>query len=295
MKNIFTIILLLSAAALFCQEYIVDYVDGIVDIQNGRSWSEVFSGDSIARGATIRLENGAIIELSSGPTKLVLSQAGTYELSNFKPLPSGRNSVGSMVSHKLKSMVISNRTNKSAVMGVRASDAADEISLEWMSSESTELLQSGKEKLDNADIPGALDDFEMALDFAREYSEERETEAARFYIGYTNTLLGKNGPALKALSEVAPDVEQDFYNELIILKGNLLLQSFAYENAISWLEDFNPAKASLETRQTVSLLMGFAYEGRGDEAKALSLFKEVQKMDPKSETGILAADLAGKM
>lgn len=283
------------AVTLFSQDYTVDYIDGIVDIQKDRSWLEVFTGDIIDSGATLKLGNDSIIELSKGPTRLVLSQAGIYSLKNLE-FPSARNNeVGSMITHKLKVMVGNTRTGKSAVMGVRASDAAEEPNLEWMTSESAEFIQSGKMKLEQADIPGAEEDFRQALSYAQDFSEEQELETARFYLGYTNTLLEKSGPALKILSQIRPDTAQDFYNELYILRGNLLIESLAFDNAIQWLETFKPDKASVEIQQTIALLTGIAYQGQGNSQKARSMFLLANELEPGSETGVIAKKLAADL
>ena len=295
MRKSTVIVLLCISAALFGQEFIVDYIDGIVDVLDGNSWLEVLPGDTLTAEDTVRLEAGAILELSGSRSRFTLSEEGRYNLKDLGKNSVNTSGLGSMISYKLKTMVNSEQRGQSAVMGVRAAEAEADEPLTWMSSESDEFIKSGKAELEKANYPEALGDFKTALEFALENEEETEADTARFYVGYVYTLMDSAGPALKYLNDVYPDSSQEYYSELIILKGNLLLSSFAYQTALDWFGKFEENAASAETKQTVKLLKGLAYLGNGDAKKAKTEFKAAKDLDPASDIGKYASEQEMKL
>ena len=287
-KGKLLLFMLITGLSLQAQDFMVDYVDGIVDLRDGTSWLEVFAGDTLTGNSTLRLSEGSIVELSTPQRTVTLSKGGTYNLGNLRSDPVTSVGLGSMITGRLRDMVTSDRKTQSAVMGVRASEAVQKEELSWMSSESEEFIQSGKEKLKSLDLPAALEDFEIAYDFAVDYDEEREANAAAFYLAFVYNMLDQNGQSLSYLQQVEAEPEADFYEEFIILKGSLLVESLNYDSALSLFASYQAEYSSVQTRQTVKILEAMALLGRDERSKAKTSFQEAYQIDPNSETGVLA-------
>lgn len=280
------LLLLFATSGLFSADLTVEYVEGYLDLRNEAEWDELFIGDTIQDDATIRLDEDSVAELSGRGIKLTLTKPGTYAISELIEATNRQKSVGlaSLIGGKIKTILEEPKQTQTAVMGVRGAKSEDE--LEWMSGDTAELLITGKDHLTNGEFVDAIEVLEEAYDFA----DETEEPEVLFYLSYANALNGDLREALTNLSDVEPDSSEEFFADLIVLKGQLLAQTFAYKEALSWISayatDFRNDDA---TYQTLLLLQGISYQGLDDVQNAKDVLNKAVEVNSSSDIGKAAA------
>ena len=80
---ILMMVLFVSVQFVSAETFFVEYLDGIVDADEGDSWFEVFIGDELSEEAVVKLSGGAFVEIAYGSTALKFSKPGTYKLKDF--------------------------------------------------------------------------------------------------------------------------------------------------------------------------------------------------------------------
>lgn len=269
----------------------VDYLDGYLDVIEGGEWYELSIGDSVTDADTIRLDKNSVAELSLPGTKLTLTRPGTYVVADLIESAGERRSLGiaSVIGSKIRTIVEEPKQAQTAVMGVRGAKSEDE--LEWMSGDTAELLQTGKDYLAEGEYANAVTVFEEAYDFA-DSSEESEV---LFYLGFTNAMMGEVRLAVEALESVEPDPSAEFFTDLVLLKGQLLAETFAYEEAIKWLETNSPQIKDRSATQMSLLLTGVSYKGIGNSSLARESLEKALAIDAASDAGKAAQSLIGEL
>jgi len=291
-------LLVLTGVSAYSSDLYIDYLDGFLDIKTPGGWEELFIGDEIPSGSIIKLDMDSVAELSSGSSVVTLSKEGTYRIDDLLNESNKMSSAGfgNLIAGKLENMVReSDMQEASAVGGVRAAEVDTGDDLEWISSETEELLETGKNLLSQEKYEEALGVFREALDFS-DFDEESEVY---FYLGLTYDLMGKPGRAISNLNSAELDSSTDFYHDLAILKGKLLVQTFDYEGALSWLDDYisaNKNNMSAEDQvQTARYLSAFAYSGLGEVSKAKETLQETIRTKPNSDTAEAAKSFLNKL
>ncbi len=285
-----SVCVLCFSALLAAEDVYVDYVEGMVEVKDAKGWKEIAIGDALARNATIRLGATSCAELSSGTIRLSLTSAGIYDVEKLLAA-SKKNStsgVGTLLAKKLEKTVVTQKSTQSAVMGVRAEkvDVGNEI--EWViETDPEELIRQGLEKLGAGDYRRAAFLFEEA----RNGSEGGLYRKASYYAGYAEALQGNTIPALKDLAVVNPAKTDEYYNDYIILRGKLLVETFAYQDALNFFKSFDKSAMPKDVRQTVCLFEGIAYRETGKSALAAESFRIARDLDPASDAGKIAAEL----
>jgi tetratricopeptide (TPR) repeat protein len=298
MKKIMAGILImvaLSAAPLFGQAILVEYVEGIVEVRSGSDWVELFIGDTVSRDETVRIGGGGLIELRDSDRTVLLSRPGTYELSSVvaagsRTAPSG---LGSLVTGRIRSLVSEDEPRDAVVAGVRASEAVERSAVTWAGGESVyELVEEGLAALDE----GAFEDAYYAFYDAWEFAGSEDVAMVQFYLGYAAYLTGSPGEALGHLRDPAPDPATEYYGDHALTLAQIYVESFDYEAALDllgrYVSEGNPGDAEL---QTALVLQGLAHSGSGDSRLARERLQQAQGIDPDSEAGALAAVLIDSM
>ncbi len=290
-------LLMLSPLLLSGEELIVDYVEGFVEVHTRDGWVEVFIGDIVDEDSSIRLEPGSLLELSGTNIHLTLTTEGTYSIQDLIKSSTERSTsgVGSLIANKLLPLGGSSSVgSRSAVGGVRG-DFADEETFSWVESEAAELIERGKQLLSESDFEKALEVFKEAYDFAY----EDEVDEVLYYLGYSSYLLGDIISAERYLSQI--DVKQDssYYSNLILLKGNIYLETFAYQKAISLFDNFLTTERGRildpSLKQTVYLMEAMAFQGLGNREKTIDLLTKTVEIDNLSEAGKTAERLLNQL
>ena len=282
----------LLVAPAFALEITVDYLDGYLDIREDGEWYELSIGEEISERDTIRLDADSVAELSAPGAKLTLTKPGVYLVSDLLRASGESRSFGiaSMVGGKIASLVREPDQAQTAVMGVRGAKSDDE--LEWMSGDAAELLESGKDFLAEGSLLKAVEVLEEAYDFA----DAIEEDEILFYLGYANALMGELRVALESIQYIQPDSAMEFYVDLILLKGQLLAETFAYEEAIDWLGEYDPSLASDKTAAQMSLLLqGISHRGLGHASDARQVLQKAVNLDGTSDAGKAAQSVMAEL
>jgi tetratricopeptide (TPR) repeat protein len=288
MKRSFLISVLLIGLISFSAgaiELTIDYLDGYLDIREDGEWYELTIGEVVLDSDTIRLDEDSIAELSAQGVKLTLTKPGIYNIEDLLEArgKSRSSGIASVIGGKIASILEEPEQTQTAVMGVRGAKSENE--LDWMSGDTVELLETGKEHLANGDFEEALEVFEEAYDFA-DISEEAEV---LFYLGYTNALTGNLRMALSHLSDADPETDTEYFFDFVLLKGQILTETFAYEEAIEW---FGAYEADLEADQTSAqlalLLKGLSYQAIDETTQAKTTLKKAVDINASSEAGLAA-------
>jgi tetratricopeptide (TPR) repeat protein len=293
MKRLLTIAaaLLLLAAFGASAQVTVEYIEGAVDIQDGSDWYELFIGDSLTNTDSIRLGTGAYCELSDGSRVIRLTRAGTYEIADLVESASRteRVGLGGLVLNRIGQLTGRDEDEQStSAGGVRASEAVNQNQIEWAGGESVQdMILAGIAMLSNSDFEGAYLAFEEAYDYA--FSDIEMSESA-FYLGYAAFLVGNPLRATELLEEYEPDPDTEYYAMHVLALGQILLESFAFEDAIDYLISF---AASLEQdpydRQSAQLIIGLAYQGLQMNAEARRFLRRAQSTVPGTPAAMAAA------
>lgn len=282
----------IMAGSLSAQNISVDYLEGYLDIQEDGEWYELYIGDSLNGDAVIRLEQDSYAELSHRSGSLKLMKPGVYQVSDLLGYAGNRAESGAegLLAGKMRRFLTETEdTGPSAVGGVRASEAVAEESFFW-GEETGQLIDDGLEALRGFDYGTALDHFQEAYDYSIDQTEEWESS---FYIGYTYMLQGDYREAMTYLAGIEPDPYQDYYTELFMVKGQILVDTFAYNEAIEWFSRYKAEKAqdAPESAQAVYILQGLSYSGLGEPEKARRSFQRAVEILPGNDASKLAENL----
>lgn len=255
-------------------------------------WYELGIGEVITDQDTIRLDEDSVAELRARGAKLTLTKPGIYVVADLLKASGESRSIGiaSVIGNKIKTIVEEPKQSQTAVMGVRGSKSEDE--LEWMSGDTAELLKSGKDYLADGKVEDALEVLEEAYDFA----DEVEEDEVLFYLGFANALMGELRLALEAIEYVEPDPSMEFYADLILLKGQLLTETFAFEEAVEWLGEYDEDLANDKAAAQMSLLLqGISHKSLGDSSNAKQALQKAVGLDRSSEAGQAAQGVLNEL
>lgn len=266
----------------------IEYLDGYLDIQEGGEWYELAIGETITDSDTVRLDENSVAELSGRGTKLTLTKPGVYVIADLIKASGETRSLGiaGVIGSKIRTIVEEPKQSQTAVMGVRGAKSEDE--LEWMSGDTAELLKSGKDYLAEGKFEDAAEVFEEAYDFA----DESEEDEVLFYLGFANALMGELRLAIGSIDDIDPDPSMEFFADLILLKGQLLTETFAYQEAVEWLGEYSDGLANDKSAAQMGyLLQGISHKGLGNSGNAKLILQKAVELDAASDAGKAAASL----
>lgn len=273
----------LSSQARPRAELEVVFLDGILEIRDGSSWIETDVGDLVDRESYVRLEEGGIVEFFDGSVSVTISTSGVYHLADIVQTVADRSSstdLGRFLHNALEEVAGKPRSRTTAaVLGARAKEA-DDPEIGWIDEED-EILREGKDLLEQGKYEEALRFFQ---DAEAEAVDEEEQHFA-FYVGYTLAMQGKKGAALRKLTHIDIEVTAPFYEDWVLVQGQLFYESMAYERAVRIFEEYLTATPEGDNRQTVSFLAALCYRELGDKGKAQKHLDRAYRIDPDSEIG----------
>lgn len=287
-------IALLVSVGLVAQEIVVGYVDGVLEVRDENSWVDLFIGDGLDPSDQIRLNTGSYAELTTGETTVKLSRGGSYEVSDLIEGTGRTESAGiaGLVLNRIGRLTgrEDEQREQTAAGGARASEAVSQQGPTWAGGESVdELIEEGVGLLNEGAYEDAYYVFQEAYDYA---ITDTEYAKAVFYYGYASTLVGKSAQAFDLLEEIEPDSQTDFFASHVLALGQLLVESFAYEEAIDYLGLLDDADGQApEDVQSAQLLMGIAYDGLGMADESRAYLRRARRTVP----GTPAADAADRL
>ncbi|MBN1837662.1 MAG: tetratricopeptide repeat protein [Spirochaetales bacterium] len=294
MKTALALCMLLLAAALplAAQELLVEYLEGTLELKQGSQWVEVYIGDSLSRGRVIRLESGGFAELSAGNVTVTLSEGGTYNTDSL--FKSGQKvaawNLGGVVNSKLSKLVSPVSGGETATMGVRG-DRMDSGELTWVE-EGTEYLAEGKKLLAQGQVEEGIRRLEEGAEWA--LTEEERNEHL-FYAAYGHSLQGESAVSLIMLEDMRVGPAARFFTDYVLLKGKLLIDNLAFEDALALFDQYLAHPDMGETTQVVHYLAAVCHHGLDRPQQARQSLEAAYKIDPNSEYGRSAKQMMGSL
>ena len=116
---------------------------------------------------------------------------------------------------------------------------------------------------------------------------------ACFFSAVCYEALGQKRAYASSIQDVTVDyLDEEFVAAFIIRKGDLLMRSLSFEEAVSVLENFNKNSfdSTTEEDQKIHYLLGKSYLGLNKNSMARNEFNTSRELDPNSEVGRMAAD-----
>ncbi len=279
-----------AAAFTFGQAFSVDYLDGAVELKTAKGWDSLSIGDEISAGATVRVSQNGTLQLSRGAKRLSILADGVYTLSDIQKAgeKGGGMGLGTSISQKIRSLT-RQKEKSTAAGGVRGEQKGTD-DLQWAEesdetrAKAKKLLAEGKYK---DTVPALIEAIRIAS--SAEDKQELQYLLASAYYG-----LGENARAYRALSQSAPDATAGYYPDFIILKAEVLLDSFAFKEGLAMLGGFISSKPEKEYAQIAYFLSARCSRGLGDEKAAKEALTAGYALDPKSETAKLISEMQNK-
>jgi tetratricopeptide (TPR) repeat protein len=262
----------------------------LLEVQTSSGWNELGIGDKIDVGSKVKISEEGTAEFLIGTTTITISEDGTYSLSELvgKSRQVASWNLGSLVSDKLKKGLSGSQGKDAAAMGVRATGVEREADIEWLGEEGNEdILLEGIEYLEAERYEDALEAFRdgLALSF------EDERQRFLYYIGYTQALQGNAAEALTTFTEVDLDPQSEYYAEYLLLKGRLMIESFAFNRALSMFHYHLNLFPEGALSQAVMVLASYCHIGQGEPDKAEEILSKAVDLDPDSDIGLEAERL----
>ncbi len=285
--------LLFASVSAAAGEVIVGYVDGVLEVRDGTTWYELFIGDAVDGSDEIRLADDSHAELLGGSSTIRLSRPGTYEVERLLE-GVGRTAsanIGGMVLGRVSRLTGRDETPRQTTAGgARASEAVTQTGPTWVGGETVdELILQGTELLGHGDLEDAYWVFQEAYEYA---VTDEEYARSLFYYGYASALVGRPLQAFDLLEEIGPQPDTSHYATHILALGQLLLDSFAYDEAIEYLTPLAEAEdQELEDIQSARLLLGVAYQGLGRPSQARDHLRRAREIAPETQVAETAERL----
>lgn len=290
-KNLVIIMLMIVMVfSLAAEDLMLVYAEGDVFLNENGAWYEVFIGDMIDGSSTIKIGPNSLVEIDADGNTLLLNKPGTYKLGE---LISQRGKVSAWGNNPVFKKFLSGDNSRSnvqtAVMGVRGS-ATETDAIEWLSEDSM-IIDEAIVMIGDGDFNGVIDFLKDEMDFAF----DEELSGYNYYIGYSYYMLGSSGRALSYLDKVESDYDTEYYPDFVVLKGSLLLESLAFEDALDLFNEFLRNDDFSGTAQAVNYLAATALKGLGRDRDATKKLEITAKMNPSSDIGRSADALLKKM
>lgn len=282
---------LLAALGAAAQDLRVDYTEGLVELAAGGGWKELAPGDRLPAGARIRLAADAFLELVQGSARIAVSQPGVYLAADLvaasKKVASWQ--LGKVVSAKVKGTVAGGaKGDGTAAMGARGAAAGAPATVEWVeASGSEEALSEGRSLL----AAGRLDEALKVLQSALKEAYPGEEGLFYYYIATAYSAQQRTSLALRTLERVQVEPQEPLYTDLVLLKGQLLLESLAFADALTLFDSQLALNPEGGFAQALLILSSYSYQGLGRSQGAREALQKAVSLDSTSELGQEAARL----
>jgi len=285
MKKLILGLFLLAALGVAAQDLRVAYTEGLVELAAGGSWKELAPGDRLPANARIRLSEDGFVELTQGATRLSVSQPGLYLVADLvaasKKVASWQ--LGKVVSGKVKGAVSGGaKGDGTAAMGARGAAAGAPATVEWVeASGSEEALAEGRSLLEAERFDEALKVLQEALNEAY----PGEEGIFYYYIASAYSRQQRSALALRALERARIEPQEPMYTDLVLLKGQLLLESLAFADALALFDSQLALNPEGGFAQALLILSSYSYQGLGRSQGAREALQKAVSLDSSSELG----------
>jgi tetratricopeptide (TPR) repeat protein len=255
----------LVAAIAGAQTIMATYVDGQVSQGSASSWKSVEIGDAIDPGSSVKLSDGAYIELKTGEATLSLGQAGVYSVHDLitKGRASRQAAAQAALSKYMQALSSKGTANASTVAGVRGAEQGESDS-DWVTNDTDVYLSAAKDYIASGDYPAAKEQLAKALDNATTGIVEIE-----FYIAETAALSGNTREAAKRIEMLHPTGSESWAPDYELLKARMLVDECAPQAAVDLLAaDQTNLAGDSERAPLYYFILALAYKDLGDSANS---------------------------
>jgi tetratricopeptide (TPR) repeat protein len=292
MRSIPVLVLLLLCSFLYADDYLLEFLDGTIEYNDGSGWQEIFIGEYIPESTEIKIYGDTYAEITSGDIRITISMEGIYSINN---LFESSESVSawdftSLIGNKVAKLTgLTEDELGTAQMGVRG-NLLYVSEVEWMDDEET-ALNNAKELISEQDYITAL---EILLD-ALPYSTGYVLDEMYFFTGYLYNELNNHPLALKHLDNVAYNKHALYFPELVLLKSSLLIKSLDFDEALNLLNMYMDNYPDGTKIQSVHYLTAVCMNEKGRQDLCRMHLEKAVAEDPYSDIGRIAGEKLNDM
>ena len=156
-----------------------------------------------------------------------------------------------------------------------------------MTSGSEEALSEGRSLLE----AGRLDEALKVLQDALKMAYPGEEGIFYYYIASAYSGQQRTSLALRTLERAQLEPQEPLYADLVLLKGQLLLESLAFADALALFEGQLALNPDGSFAQALLILSSYSYQGLGRSQGAREALQKAVSLDSSSELGREAARL----
>jgi tetratricopeptide (TPR) repeat protein len=291
--------LLAGAAAVFAQDLRVEYLDGLLEVEQGGRWREAHLGETVPAASSLRLAAGSLAELAAGELRVTLHQPGTYAVGAL--LRASRQSLawglGRLLQSKIRALFSSPSAGSSRSGGARAGAVDAEEDPGWMDEEEEArkaAAQADQDAVEQARVmltQGRAAEAAEALARALEQAEAGSRPYLLYLLASARFLEGRYAAASQALEQTEVPRAAPYYPEYALLKGRLLMEGQAYREALALFDALLAGSPAPATAQPAWFLSAFCSLQLGDPGQARRRLENARRLDPGSELGSKAGEM----
>jgi hypothetical protein len=282
----FTVVMLISAAG---DDFEVVYLDGTLEIETPSGRRSAGIGTTIPEDGTVYLGENSLAELVSPATTLLLSKGGVHRLENVtEKKGSIRKSPADSLFQRFARIGGQGDESQSAVMGVRGSEANDNLSFDWVE-EDTLSYEEALSAYDSRD-------YELAATILQEEVDpsllEDETD---YWYHLASALLfaGQSGKAMKITSDHPGEKSSLRYEDYLLLRGRLFLESLDFAAAALQYDTYLELVTAPADRQLGYYFYGFSLLQNGELDAGRRAIRQAADIDAVPEITQAARELGG--
>jgi tetratricopeptide (TPR) repeat protein len=284
-KNLLLVVLFAAVAiGVSAQAFTVSYLDGSVELKAAKGWKVLAIGEKVPADGTVRLSQDATLELQRGTVRISLIKDGVYEMARLatatdKPASGGS---GNLVAQKLQSLTTA-KAKATSVGGVRATEQARSPDAMPWAVDIDDVRSDVNDLLDKQNYADALKRLDKAVSEATEDSERNEFAYLKAVVYYRE---GQQALAYRALARAAAQPADSWYAQFIVLKGQILVDTQNYQDAVALLAPFVKDYTG-EAVQVAYLLTAISEKALGNAAAAKQALDAGYALDPATDTAKL--------
>ena len=272
------------AVGVSAQVLSVSYFDGVVELRTAKGWKALAIGDQVPPDGSVRISQNGSLELQRAKMRIAILKDGIYDMASLVKATdkAGTGGVGTAIAQKLQSLT-TEKPKSSAVGGTRGAEQGSG-SVMWVDA-SDETRAEVQTLLDQKKIAAAITVLDEALRDSSEESTEKQEYS--YLLGSAYYSLGQTARAYRTLLGITAQPESPWYARYIILKGQVLLDTLNFKDALAVLEPFIAEYPTGEATQVAYLLASYCKKGLGDIASARSALDAGYQLNPSSDTAKL--------
>lgn len=282
-KKLLVILLLFLSVCLSAEEGYIEYLDGYLDVMSDDEWFEIYMGDSLYSDSVIKLWEDSYVEIKVGSKSVKISQEGIYSVAEL--LKSAEKIKRAGLVKKTTNLISrmlygDNSLVQDTVGGVRAFNI--EKALQTFPDTGGEVLREAFKAFTEGKNEEARELFLESLDFPE---DEGQLMMGLYFLAQISYEKDETEQALKYLNEIYIDEyspEYDYYNLVVFLKGQILIETNGNGQALTWLEE-NLISEDDPITQALLFLKGLANYNIGKIEVSRKFLTRCIKINPEND------------